>query len=235
MMYKCKSSCVVGKAWFAMTSEFSWQNSVSLCPASFCTPRSNLPVTPGISWIPTFEFQSHMMNRTSFLVLVQEGLVGLHRTDQLQLLQHDWLGHRLGLLWYWMVCLGNEPRSFCHFWDYTQVLHFRLFCRLWGLLHFFKKILCFTICRYFLPFRRLFFFVSNLCLPMKKLLSLIFPLIVYFCFCFLCLRRQFQKILLWFMSRSFPHMLSSRNLMVFNLSVSLWSILSLCIWCKKIF
>ena len=27
-----------------MTSAFSWQNSVSLCPASFCTPRPNLPV-----------------------------------------------------------------------------------------------------------------------------------------------------------------------------------------------
>ena len=25
-----------------------------------------------------------------------------------------------------MVCLGNEQRSFCHFWDGTQVLHFRL-------------------------------------------------------------------------------------------------------------
>ena len=29
-----------------MTSVFSWHNSVSLRPASFCTPRSNLPVTP---------------------------------------------------------------------------------------------------------------------------------------------------------------------------------------------
>ena len=28
-------------------------------------------------------------------------------------------------------------RSFCHFWDCTQVLHFGLFCWLWGLLHFF--------------------------------------------------------------------------------------------------
>ena len=36
-----------------MTS-FSWQNFVSLCPASFCTPRPNLPVTPGISWLPNF-------------------------------------------------------------------------------------------------------------------------------------------------------------------------------------
>ena len=41
-------------------------------------------------------------------VLVLEGLVGLHRTVHLQLLQHCWLGHRFGLLWYWMVCLGNK-------------------------------------------------------------------------------------------------------------------------------
>ena len=27
-----------------MTNVFSWRNSVSLCPASFCTPRPNLPV-----------------------------------------------------------------------------------------------------------------------------------------------------------------------------------------------
>ena len=60
-----------------MTSGFSWQNSVSLCPASFCTPRPNLPVTPGISSLPTFAFQSPMMKRTSFLVLVLEGLVDL--------------------------------------------------------------------------------------------------------------------------------------------------------------
>ena len=30
----------------------------------------------------------------------------------------------------------KEPRSLCHFWDCSQVLHFRLFCWLWGLLHF---------------------------------------------------------------------------------------------------
>ena len=68
------------------------------------------------------------------------GLVGLHRTIQLQLLQHYWLGHRLRLPWYWMVCLGNEQRSFCRFWDCIQVLHFGLFCWLWWLLHFFWGI-----------------------------------------------------------------------------------------------
>ena len=107
-----------------MTSTFSWQNSVSLGPASLCTPRPNLPVTLGVSWLPTFAFQSLIRKRTSFSGVVLEGLVSLYRTIQLQLLQHYWLGHRLGLPWYWMVCLGNEQRSFCRFWDCIQVLGF---------------------------------------------------------------------------------------------------------------
>ena len=39
-----------------MTSAFSWRNSISLYPASFCTPMPNFPVTPGISCLPTFAF-----------------------------------------------------------------------------------------------------------------------------------------------------------------------------------
>ena len=46
-----------------------------------------------------------------FWVLVLKCLVGLHRTIQLQLLQHYWL-YRLGLPWYWMLWLGNEQRFF---------------------------------------------------------------------------------------------------------------------------
>ena len=69
-----------------MASAFSWQNSISLCPASFCIPRPNLPVTPGVSSLPTFAFQSPIMKRTSFGVLVLKGLVNLHRTVQIQLL-----------------------------------------------------------------------------------------------------------------------------------------------------
>ena len=40
-----------------------------------------------------------------------EGLVGLHRTVLLQLLQHYRPGCWLGLWWYWMVCLGNKHHS----------------------------------------------------------------------------------------------------------------------------
>ena len=85
---------------FAMTSAFSWQNSVILSSASICIPRPNLPVTLGISQLPSLAFPSPMMNRTSFLfcMLVLVGLVGLPKTFQLHLLQHSRLGHRLGLL-----------------------------------------------------------------------------------------------------------------------------------------
>ena len=137
MIFMCGLLLCCWKRVFAMNSAFSWQNSISLCPASFCTPRPNLPVTLGVSWLPTLAFQSLIMKGHLFCVLVLEGLVDLHRTIQLQLLQHYWLGHRLGLLWYGMVCLQNRQRSFCRFWDCIQVLHFVLFCWLWWLLHFF--------------------------------------------------------------------------------------------------
>ena len=47
-----------------MSSAFSWQNSLSLCTASSLTLRSNLPVIPGISWLPNFTFQSPLMKKT---------------------------------------------------------------------------------------------------------------------------------------------------------------------------
>ena len=57
-----------------MTSAFSWQNLISFCPASFYTPRPNLPITPGVSWLPTFAFESPIMKGHLFGVLVLEGL-----------------------------------------------------------------------------------------------------------------------------------------------------------------
>ena len=110
----------------------SLDKTVSLFPALFCTPRPNLPVILGIFWFPTYTFQSPMMKRTCVCVcvcvcmLILEDVTDLHSTSQLLLLQHQCLGHRLGLLWCWMLCLGNEPRSFCCFWGCTQVLHFGL-------------------------------------------------------------------------------------------------------------
>ena len=139
-----KSSLVLFKRVFAMTTAFSCQNSVSLCPASFCIPKPTwlllqvsldflLFHSNTLWWIGCVFFLFVCL----FLVLVLRGLLGLHRTNQLWVPLHWWLGHRLELLWCWMICLGNEPSSFCHFWGCTQVLHFRLFCWLEGLFHFF--------------------------------------------------------------------------------------------------
>ena len=133
-MSRCRVfSCVVGR-WYLLWPMCSLGKALNLCSASFCTPRPNLPVTLGVSWLPTFTFQSPIMKRISFWLLVLKALVGFPRT--VQLFQHSWLGHRLGLPWYWIIFLGNEQRSFCRFWDCVQVLHFRLFCLPWWLLHF---------------------------------------------------------------------------------------------------
>ena len=83
---------------FAMTNVFSQQNSISLCPASLCTPRQNLPVIPGVSsyfCIPVPYNEKDIFFGGMFVL---KDLVGPHRTIQLQLLKCYWLGHRLGLL-----------------------------------------------------------------------------------------------------------------------------------------
>ena len=87
-----ESSFVFLKKVFAMTSAFSWQNSVSLWSASFCTPMPNLPVTPGVSWLPIFAFQSLMATYSNILAwkilwtVEPEGLlsIGSHRV------WHNW-------------------------------------------------------------------------------------------------------------------------------------------------
>lgn len=63
------SSCLLccWKWVFAMTSAFSRQNSVSLCPTLFCSSRPNFPVTPDISfpYFIKFEHQNFRGNTTA--------------------------------------------------------------------------------------------------------------------------------------------------------------------------
>ena len=48
------------------------------------------PVTPGISRLPIFALQSPVINRTFFMCVLR-GLLGVHRTDQTQVLNPDLL------------------------------------------------------------------------------------------------------------------------------------------------
>ena len=73
-MSMCSLLLCCWKRVFAMTGSFSWQSSISLYPASFCTPRPNLPVTPGISWLPTFAFSHVWLCATLWMVSPQLSL-----------------------------------------------------------------------------------------------------------------------------------------------------------------
>ena len=121
----CRIFFCVWKRVFAMTNVFSWQNSVSLWPASFCV-LACLLLQVSLDFL-LLHSSPYNEKDIFFGVLVLEDIVDLHRTIQFQLLQHYWLGNRLGSLWFWMVCFGNEQRSFHRFLDCPQVLHFRLF------------------------------------------------------------------------------------------------------------
>ena len=97
------------------------ENSISLCPASFCTPSQTCLLLQVFLDFLLLHSSPIWWKGYLFWVLVLEGLVGLHRTVQRQLLQHNCLGRRLELLWYWMVALETE-RSLCCLWDCIQVL-----------------------------------------------------------------------------------------------------------------
>ena len=71
--------------------------------------------------------------KDNFLVLVLEALVSLHRTVQLQLLWHQCLGHRLGLLWYLMVCIGNKMFPKMSFLRFHPSTAFWTLLLIWGL------------------------------------------------------------------------------------------------------
>ena len=97
----------------------------------------NSPMYTGLdnTW-PLYQWTFHLVH----LLLTKSSQVAVLIIPdwfvQLQLLQCYWLGHRLGLLWYWMVCLGNRDHSvilrlhpITAFWTlcwWRELLHFSL-------------------------------------------------------------------------------------------------------------
>ena len=74
------------------------------------------------------------------MVWTLEGLIGVHNRT-IQLLQHYWLGHRLGLLWHWMVCLETN-RDYSVIFEIAPMYCILDSCWLWWLPHFFLRDSC---------------------------------------------------------------------------------------------
>ena len=112
MMSMCSFLLCCWKRVFAMTSAFSWQNSISLCPASFHTPRPKVFLDFLLLHSSPLSWKQHL-----FWLLLLKGLVGLHRTVQLQLLWQCRSGrvelpHIRGQGW-WPRGATPHPRSSC--------------------------------------------------------------------------------------------------------------------------
>ena len=60
-MSMCRVFFCVDERGCLLWPVYSLGKTFSLCPATFCSPGPNLPVTPTVSWLPTFAFQSPMM------------------------------------------------------------------------------------------------------------------------------------------------------------------------------
>ena len=73
-----------------MTSAFSWQSSVNLSPASFCTLKAKLGCYSRYLFTSSFCIPvPYDEKNIFFLVLVLGGHVGLHRIIQLHFLQRN--------------------------------------------------------------------------------------------------------------------------------------------------
>ena len=73
-----------------MTSAFSWQSSVNLSPASFCTLKAKLGCYSRYLFTSSFCIPvPYDEKNIFFLVLVLGGHVGLHRIVQLHFLQRN--------------------------------------------------------------------------------------------------------------------------------------------------
>ena len=131
-------SCVVGRGCLLWPMGFFWQNSMKLCPSSFCTPRPNLPVTPGISWPPTFAFQSPIMKMTLFCGVSSRRLQAFIELFNFSFFSIT--GRGIGLDYCDIEWFALETDIILSFLRLHPLLHFEIFCWPWWLLHFFWGI-----------------------------------------------------------------------------------------------
>ena len=91
VMSMCKViSCVIEKGYLLWSMYCLGRIQLTFALLHFVPQGQTWPVTLGISRLPTFALQSSVINRTSFFVCILRGLLGVHRTNQLQFLWHQW-------------------------------------------------------------------------------------------------------------------------------------------------
>ena len=132
-----ESSLVLLEEGVCLASACSWQNSISHCPASFCTPKPNLPVIPGVFKFLLLHSSPLLWNRYAFWVLILKGPIGLHRrVFNFSLFSVTGQGIDLDycdIEWFALEMKRDHSVIF-------EIANFRLFCWLWWLLHFFSGI-----------------------------------------------------------------------------------------------
>ena len=89
-MSMCRSISWVVEKVYLLWPVCSLDQTLSLSPASFCSPRPviNLLVILGTSWLPTFAFQSPLMKMTFFCVCVHSRRC-CRSSQNVQLLSHQ--------------------------------------------------------------------------------------------------------------------------------------------------
>ena len=130
-------SCVESSV--VLLEESVFYDSLSLSPASFFTLRPNLPVTPDVSWLPAFAFQSPIMKSTSFLGVssINSCRSSWNLSTSAFNLQHYSSRHRLGMNCdiEWFALETNRYLSVV--FETASKYCILDSCWLWWLLHFF--------------------------------------------------------------------------------------------------
>ena len=84
-------SCVVERGCLLWPVPSLGKNSISLCPALFRIPRPNLPVTPGVSWLPTFALK---LKSRGFKAAEAVLLTSKQTCNELPMARSTWQGLR---------------------------------------------------------------------------------------------------------------------------------------------
>ena len=138
-------SCAVGRGCLLWPLCSLGKTLLALCSASFHIPRPNLPVTPGVSWLPTFAFQSPIIHLWTFCymnlisslkMLIKQNEVEKYSTTNSKTQVITKKIHILSIYTYSDVIDIQKVASCNYIWDFWKVLWILLRFYMWTPRHF---------------------------------------------------------------------------------------------------